>query len=145
MDNISISSMIQHLGMQMQKLTKNKEWEIDITASQARVLMFIAQELEKGEMVFQKDVERAFNIKGSSVSSILNALEKNKWICREKVDYDARLKSIVLAEMSYQIMNEMREFWAEVDDSIRNTLSDAEFIVFCQCMEKIMKALPDEN
>jgi len=89
MKNISISTMMNKFGRQIHKMLKNQEWEVDITDSQVAVLMYIAQQCKKEIPVFQKDIEREFNIKGSSVTSVLNGLEKNKWISREKVDYDA--------------------------------------------------------
>lgn len=143
MKNISISTMMNKFGRQIHKMLKNQEWEVDITDSQIAVLMYIAQQCKKEIPVFQKDIEREFNIKGSSVTSVLNGLEKNKWISREKVDYDARLRLIVLDEMSYKMMDQMTEFWDRVDTTIKNSLTEAEFIVFCQCMDKIMNAFPE--
>ena len=85
------------ISIQMQSISKSKAWEFNITPSQMRILIFIGQRLEKGEKTFQKDIEHEFNLKGSSVTSALNNLEKNKWIRRENVEYDSRLKSIVFA------------------------------------------------
>ena len=141
MSNVSISTMINKFGRQMHNMCRNQKWEVNITASQMAVLTFVARQCEEGIPVFQKDIEREFNIKGSSVTSILNALEKNKWISREKVDYDARLRKIVLAEMSFKMIDQMKEFWNEIDLTIKKSLTDAELIVFCQCMDKINNAL----
>ena len=143
MSDVSISTMINKFGRQMHKIFKSQAWEVSITASQIAVLMYIIQQYEKRVPVFQKDIEREFNIRGSSVTSVLNGLEKNDWICRERVEYDARLRLIVPGEMSYKMMNQMTEFWENVDMTIKQSLTDAEFIVFCQCMDKIMKAFPE--
>ena len=141
MSTVSISTMINKFGRQMHNMYRKQNWEVNITTSQIMVLMFVAQQYEEGKPVFQKDIEREFNIKGPSVTSILNTLEKNKWISREKVEYDARLKLIVLAEMSYKMMDRMKAFWNDIDQTIKKSLTDAEFIVFCQCMDKIIASL----
>ncbi len=144
MAEVSISNMLHHLSTRMQKVFNNYDWDVNITASQMKILMFVARMYEEGKPVFQKDIEKEFNIKGSSVTSMLNTLEKNKWISRERVEYDARLRLIVLAEMSYKMMDQLKKYWDSVDYSIKNILSEAEFIVFSQCIEKIMNELSDK-
>lgn len=144
MAEVSISNMLHHLSTHMQKVFNNYDWDVNITASQMKILMFVARMYEEGKPVFQKDIEKEFNIKGSSVTSMLNTLEKNKWISRERVEYDARLRLIVLAEMSYKMMDQLKKYWENVDYSIKNILSEAEFIVFSQCIEKIMNELSDK-
>lgn len=141
----SISRMLNKIFVQIQNITKSKLWEFNMTPAQIRILMFIGQRLERGEKTFQKDIEREFNIKGSSVTSTLNKLEKNKWIRRESVDYDARLKLIVFAEQTYAEMNYMNEIAEKFDNMLKDSLSEAEFIVFCQCAEKILKTLTDNR
>ena len=71
---------------------------IDISGYQMRVLGFVKKHSLHGEMIFQKDIEREFKIKGSSVTSVLNNLEKNGYILRKSVERDKRLKQIVLTE-----------------------------------------------
>ena len=141
----SISRMMHEMFIQIQNITKSKLWEFNMTPAQIRILMFIGQRLENGEKTFQKDIEREFNIKGSSVTSALNKLEKNKWIRRESVDYDARLKLIVFAEQAYAAIDYMNGMSEKFDKMMKDSLSEAEFIVFCQCAEKILKTLTDNR
>ncbi len=141
----SISSMIHKLFMRIQKVGEAQLGKIKMTPSQIRLMMFIGKRAENGEKTFQKDIEHEFDIKGSSVTSILNNLEKRKWIRRESVDYDARLKSIVFAENTYEAMKVMERVSERFDNYMRETLTDAEFIVFCQCVDKITKTLEEKR
>lgn len=68
-----------------------------------RVLGFVKKHSLHGEMIFQKDIEREFKIKGSSVTSVLNNLEKNGYILRKSVERDKRLKQIVLTEKAESV------------------------------------------
>ncbi|MDO5399215.1 MAG: hypothetical protein Q4G33_14960, partial [bacterium] len=77
--------------------------------------------------------------------SILNNLEKNKWIMRESVDYDARLKSIVFAERSVSVMERLKILSDKFDSYMKASLTEAEFIVFCQCVDKMIRALEDNR
>lgn len=140
----SIHYMVGKLFMKIQQVSKIGLTGYNMTPSQVRILMYIGQRIHNGEVVFQKDIEREFNIKGSSVTSALNNLEKNKWIRRESVDYDARLRSIVFDEKSYAVLKYMTDLSEQFDDLMRESLTEAEFIVFCQCIEKMIAAI-DEN
>lgn len=113
----------------------------NITPSQVKILSFIGQRLSEGKRVFQKDIEKEFGLKGSSVSSILNNLEKNDWIKRKSVEYDARLKSIVFSDKSEIIVKYLQALHDILDDHIKDSLSDAELIVFNQCIDKITNSL----
>ena len=140
----SISNMINQLFLQLQNMNKDQLWKINLTQSQIRILTFIGRRIQQGKPTFQKDIEREFGIKGSSATSALKNLEKNKWITRENVEYDARLKSIVFAERTYSVMESMQRIFNKFDSYMRESLTEAEFIVFCQCMDKMKIAL-EEN
>lgn len=46
--------------------------------------------------IFQRDIEKACCIRRSTATGILQLMEKNGYITKEPVDYDARLKKLVL-------------------------------------------------
>lgn len=140
----SISGMINKLFMSLQTINKRQSVSLSLTQSQIRIMMFIGRRLEEGKKTFQRDIEREFNLKGSSVTSILNNLERNKWIMRESVKEDARLKSIVFAERSAAVIEYMKILSGKFDSYMKSSLTEAEFIVFCQCVDKMHKAL-EEN
>ena len=48
--------------------------------------------------VFQRDIERCFHLRRSSVTGILQNMERSGFIVREAVESDARLKRIRLTE-----------------------------------------------
>lgn len=52
--------------------------------------------------VFQRDLEKIFNIRRSTATVMLQTLEQKGFVARESVDYDARLKKIVLTEKAVQ-------------------------------------------
>ncbi|MGN0500865.1 MAG: MarR family winged helix-turn-helix transcriptional regulator [Ruminococcus sp.] len=57
--------------------------------------------------IFQKNLEREFSISRSSVTNILQLMEKKGYIKRVSVENDARLKKIVLTEKGISIKNSM--------------------------------------
>ena len=57
--------------------------------------------------IFQKNLEREFSISRSSVTNILQLMEKKGYIKRVSVENDARLKKIMLTEKGISIKNSM--------------------------------------
>jgi DNA-binding MarR family transcriptional regulator len=140
----SIGRLIDSLFGKIRAFGKLDLWGLNLTTSQIQILMFLGMQTKLGKKVFQKDIEKEFNIKASSVTSALKNLEKNKWIRRESVDYDARLKSIVFAERANMIIEYTMKISEKFDDIMKSSISEAEFIVFCQCIYKMQAAL-DKN
>ena len=66
----------------------------ELTDTQAIVLDYILQESRTHD-VFAKDLEAYFGIKGSSVNSMVNYLEKEGFVTREILPEDNRLKRLV--------------------------------------------------
>ena len=66
-----------------------------VTGMQRMVLHFLADHSGKGDL-FQRDVENAFSIRRSTVTGVLQLMEKNGLLVRESVPSDARLKKLVL-------------------------------------------------
>ena len=66
------------------------------------IIGFVEEREYIGLDTFPKDIEKEFSINRSTTSEMLKLMCKNGMITREEVDYDARLKKIVLTEASRQ-------------------------------------------
>ena len=58
--------------------------------------------IHRDEPVFQRDIEREFSITRSTVTNILQLMERKGYIQRLSVPQDARLKQLVLTEEGIQ-------------------------------------------
>ncbi|MFR4986698.1 MAG: MarR family winged helix-turn-helix transcriptional regulator [Lachnospirales bacterium] len=101
--------------------------------------IFIAKYLHKNQHrdIFQRDIEEEFCIRRSTVTSILNLMEKNGIITRERVDYDARLKKIVLTEKAKDIHNKNISKIRAMEEMFLNGIDDEELKNFYKTLEKI--------
>ena len=98
-----------HIGRKIIILSKRIHRRLDngtskygITGVQSRILGFIYHNSEKRD-IFQKDIEEELDIRRSSVTSVLQLMEKNGYIERVSVSKDARLKKIILTEKGIEI------------------------------------------
>ncbi len=104
---------ISHLISRQFDLVTRKQ--LELTLPQMQIIKFI----NKSEVdVFQKDIEKKFEIMRSTVSLTLSNMEKKHLIKRVSVDGDARLKKIVLTKKSLEIY-----------DSVNSTIDNFEEIL----------------
>ncbi len=107
----------------------------NLTVSQAYVIDFITN--TDKEDVFQKDLENEFYLKRSSVSLMLNNMEKNDLIKRVPVAGDARLKKIILTEKSIEISKKISEAIGSIENELIKNMEEDEIKSFLTLLDKI--------
>ena len=112
----------------------------NLTISQAYVIDFISNE-GKNKEIFQKDLERELDLKRSSVSLMLNNMEKSDLIERVPVTEDARLKKIVLTEKSKKIYEKISIAIDSIENRLSEDITQEEIEVFQIVLEKIRNNL----
>lgn len=100
----------------------------NITSIQLWVLNFLFR--EKGRDLFQRDIEAEFNIRRSTATEILKLMEKNGLIRREPVDYDARLKKIVLLPYASELREQLEDRVARTEAKLTDGFSEEEIESF---------------
>lgn len=68
----------------------------DLTCKRGYILGYLID--HKNQKIYQKDLEKVFNVRRSSMSEILTTMENNKLIERIPSNDDARLKEIKILE-----------------------------------------------
>lgn len=112
----------------------------DLLGMQGPMLGYLHREGQKRD-VFQKDIEKEFNIRRSTATVMLQNLEQKGYIIRIPVDQDARLKKILLTtkavEHHFAIHKQIEAFNEELETGILPE-EKAEFL---RILEKIKKNL----
>lgn len=112
----------------------------NLTISQAYVIDFICNE-GNGKEVFQKDLESVFDLKRSSISLMLNNMEKSGLIERVPVKEDGRLKKIVLTEKSIKIYEKISDAIDLIENKLSENITEEEIKVFQNVLNKIRNSL----
>lgn len=100
-----------------------------LTSIQALVLHYIIIESETRN-IFPKDLEEFLEIKPSSVTSLINNLERNGYLRRESLADDGRYKKLVLTDKTIEIQDEIIN---RIDDYMKSMfigISDEDLRVF---------------
>lgn len=111
-----------------------------LTRVQSRIIGFIYSEADKKD-IFQKDIEEELDIRRSSVTSVLQLMEKNGYIKRESVAEDARLKKIILTEKAIEIQKNVYAFILKFEKSLSDELSDDENSMLLNLVGRLSKKI----
>jgi len=138
-----------HIGKRIMILTKRIHRRIDkeaakygVTGVQARILGFVHRNHDKKD-IFQRDIEEELDIRRSSVTSVLQLMEKNEYIKRVSVSEDARLKKIILTEKGLEIHRNVYNFILEFEKSLKDELSEDEFNILISLIDRLSKKVAD--
>lgn len=91
--------------------------------------------------IFQKDIEEKFTIRRSTATGVLQSMEKNEYITRESVSYDARLKKIVLTQKGKDVYNHIMKEMEKFENQITKNVSEEELEMFANILNKFKKNL----
>ena len=97
-----LGKKIGYVSHMIKRCIDSLHYPYDINGKQSRLLGFIAHETAKRDL-YQKDIEEELQIRRSSVTSMLQNLEKTGMIERVSVKEDARLKKIVLTDLGHEV------------------------------------------
>lgn len=95
----------------------------------------------RDEQVFQRDIEREFSITRSTVTNILQLMERKGYIRRQSVPQDARLKQLVLTEEGVLFHEKTILSFHQTDDYVAGLLTEEENAQLLQLLNKLREAL----
>ncbi len=114
--------------------------DINITPVQAKVLMTIRD----NDKCNQKDVEKVICCNKSTLSSILDTMEKNGLIKRVEDSNDYRKKILQLTEGAINDITCIEKELDYLELQMRNILRE-KYDLFCDCLNRIYSDLKEEN
>lgn len=81
--------------------TPNKKMIDSVTGTHGWIIAYLSCNREKD--VFQKDIEKAFDVTRSTASKVIDLMEQKGLVERQKVSHDARLKKLVLTSKAEEL------------------------------------------
>ena len=112
-----------------------KSYIDEMTGTHGWALRYFHQNRDKD--IFQKDFEKAFDIRRSTASNILSLMEKNGLIVRESVPHDARLKKIILTQKADDVHQQIEDAFCKMEEDIAKDIDEKELEAFFATLDKI--------
>ena len=112
--------LINRISIRLKRRIDNEVATLGITAIQGHVINYIYQ---SNCDVFQKDLEEYLDIRGSSVTVMIQVMEKNDLLKREAVLKDQRLKKLVLTPKAIEIHSKIQAIITKVESKALEGIS----------------------
>lgn len=117
--------------------------DLGLTSIQSRMLGYVYFQRRQEKNVFQRELEEEFKIRKSSVTSVIQILEKKGLVRRIGVPGDARKKELVLTEQGIAVQEAVLERLNRLEDMVNQALSEEERKLWFSCIRKIETRLEE--
>lgn len=136
----------KHIGREMRQVinlisrfVESKAIEEGVTFVQGRLLHFIR--VQDQGLICQKDIEKEFNIRGSSATEMLKKLEKYKLIERVEDENDKRSKKIHITDKGIEVDQKIFAGLCKFEDTIKTGIDQEDLEVFFKVLDQLKNNL----
>jgi DNA-binding MarR family transcriptional regulator len=126
----------------LSNLLRRKIWNVGdhprhelLTEMDGMIVGFLCHNQDRE--IFQKDIETAFCIRGSTASRLLQRLEGNGFVARITSARDARLKQVVVTEKALALNQQLEDRISAVEAILTRDISPEEIRCFLSTVEKL--------
>ncbi len=139
-----IGKLINIVSHQLKRQMCFLEGEGGLTNMQKHVLHYILLGSLNRE-IYQRDLEREFQIRRSTATGTLQLLEKNGFIRRESVEKDARLKRIIPTEKAQNLQKGILENIRYVEEKLKAGIPEEDLAVCARVLNRMSENLLGEE
>ena len=140
--NVKIGMEVRVLSKYIGRYLNNIQSQYDITGPQGLILMYIYQ---TDEDVYQRDIEKFFNIRRSTATGLITSLEEKECIIKESVMSDARLKKLVLTKKAKNAVSLVDTQVVQLEEKMLQGISEEEIQTFRKIIAKMTKNLLEDS
>ena len=135
----------EKIGLEIRKLNhemnRNLELQVkaegidEVTLMHGWIMRYLYENREKE--IYQKDIEKHFSIGRSTVTSIIQLMEKKGFIERQAVQSDARLKKVLLTEKGEKTHEMIEALITQLNQNMMEGIEPEELQTFLEVLSKI--------
>lgn len=132
-----------NLSCVWRRVIENKMSDLGLSSVQSRMLGYLYFQSRDGKHVFQRELEKEFQIRKSSVTSVIQLMERKGLVRRIPVREDARQKELVLTEQGVAVQETVIGRLEELEALINEVLSPQEREFWFSCIQKMETRLKE--
>ena len=136
--------MINCISNRLRNRSQEVHTQLGIGSAQGKILNYVLVESE-AHSVYQKDLEREFGLRPSTVTEMLNALEQKKLIQGVSDEWDGRYKKIVFTEKARSMKDRIRQEVEETEHLLLQGITEQEKQEFLRIAGKMLQNLEAER
>jgi len=131
--------LLQIIGLKLKKRADESIKELDLNAHQGKIIDYIYK--NQDTTIIQKDLADRFHVRGASITSMLQGLEKRGFIERKIPANNERQKNIYVLPKAVELIEDFNASFQSVEDQIVQTLTAEEKKTLKEILVKINEGL----
>lgn len=142
------SELFKKIANEQKMMLNNGTVKHGATYVQSLVILYLLDQEDRfgpEHEVSQKDVEQYLLLKGSTITPILNRMEENQLIIREKGRKDSRVKSLSVTEDGRAVAVVFFEVLSNVEKKMTSGMSEDEQVLLKTLLQRVMSNLSNEG
>ncbi|HEY8443578.1 MAG TPA: MarR family transcriptional regulator [Clostridia bacterium] len=108
-----------------------------LTGKQFVLLRFFYLNQDSQEHLLQAKIQKIFHLRRSSITSVLQTLEKKGMIVRKTDESDQRKKVVILTDQAKDLLERIEKDAQQNDDLVLSILSQDEYNTLLNLLERI--------
>ncbi len=113
--------------------------KLKLTNTQVRILKYLCD--NKDKVIYQSSIEKEVSVRRSTISGILNTMEKNNLIKRVACKNDSRKKQVALTDYSLNKHKEIAQKIANFEDDLLRGITKEETDYLFKIIDKLEENL----
>ena len=105
-----------------------------VSIVQFQILHYLIE--NEGKDIYHKDIEKKFDLRKSTVSGIIQNMEKNDFIIRESIGNQKKIK---ITDKTKNEAKKHKEMFIEFDEKIKKNIDKKKLEIFFEVIEQIKK------
>lgn len=138
---MEVGRQINRISNYLRRRSQKTQEKIGLTNIQALVLDYI---MASPNSVYQKDIEKEFDLRPSSATQLICGMEEKGWIKRVSNPGDKRLKEIVFTSDSKKIKDSIKSEICETERQLIQNISKEDLDVFMKVTNMMLKNLEEK-
>ncbi|WP_163855034.1 MarR family winged helix-turn-helix transcriptional regulator [Paenibacillus elgii] len=131
--------LFQIIGLKLKKRADESIKELGLNAQQGKIIDYIYENQDKN--IIQKDLADRFHVRGASITSMLQGLEKRGFIERKIPANNERQKNIYVLPKAVELIEAFNDSFQSVEDEIIQALTAEERRTLKEMLIKINERL----
>ena len=139
---MQVGRQINKISNYLRRRSQKTQEKIGLTNNQALVLDYI---MASNCPVYQKDIEKEFDLRSSSATELIGGMEEKGWIERIVSPSDKRLKQIVFKDNSDVVRNSIKNEICTTEKQLIKGINKKDLEVFMKVTNQMLKNLEEED
>lgn len=137
---VQLRRVVNRIARYQNELCRERGLE-DVTMMHGWILGYLRHNAHRE--IYQRDIERDFSITRSTVTNILQLMEKKGYLCRRSVPHDARLKQLVITEEGVAVHERLLGVFRQTDEHLASLLTPEENAELMRLLTKLHQKMDE--